>query len=110
MTSFIKKYRWDISFWTAQLLAWGGLVFIAYAFTPDMDGYKGSSVFYYGLISTFIIGILSTGLLRSFLKRVLNFDAFDSRQLIKVFFAITVAALIYFGLSYGFGHLVGKHS
>jgi hypothetical protein len=110
MASFIKKYRWDISFWTVQVLGWGGICFIAYAFTPDMDGYKGTNVFFYGLISTFVIGIFSTGLLRSILKRILNFDAFDSRQLIKIFIAIVIASLIYFGLSYGFGYWVGKHS
>ncbi|MGB3151097.1 MAG: histidine kinase [Maribacter sp.] len=110
MASFIKRYRWDISFWAVQLLGWGGLVFIAYAFTPDMDGYKGSEIFYYGLLSTFFIGILATSLLRSFLKRILNFDAFDSRQLLKIFLGITVASFIYFGISYGFGHFVGEYS
>lgn len=110
MASFIKKYRWQVSFWMVQLLGWGGLIFIAYAFTPDMDGYKESDIFYYGLLSTFFIGIFSTSLLRFFLKRILNFDAFDSSQLLKVFIGIALAALLYFGLSYGFGHLVGEYS
>lgn len=110
MGSFIHKHRWNISFWTVQLLGWGGIIFIAYAFTPDMDGYKESSTFYYGLASTFLIGIFSTSLLRYLLKHTLNFDAIDSRQIVKVFLWITVASLLYFGLSYGFGYLVGKYS
>lgn len=110
MASFIKKHRWAISFWMVQLLGWGGICFIAYAFTPDMDGYKGSNIFYYGLISTFFIGIFSTSLLRSFLKRILNFDAFDFRQVLKIGIGITIAALIYFGLSYGIGQLMRNYS
>jgi hypothetical protein len=110
MSSFIKRHRWHFYFWAVQFLGWGGLVFIAYAFTPDMDGYKASKLFYYGLASTFLIGVLTTSLLRSFLKKVLNFDAFDSKQLLKILAGIGVAALLYFGLSYGFGHFVGKFS
>jgi len=110
MSPFIKNHRWHFYFWIVQLLGWGGLVFIAYAFTPDMDGYKGSKLFYYGLIATFGIGIFATSILRSFLKRILNFDAFDARQLLKIFTGIVIAALIYFGLSYGFGYFSGKYS
>ncbi|MFD0796654.1 sensor histidine kinase [Maribacter chungangensis] len=110
MASFIKRHRWHFYFWSVQLLGWGGLVFIAYAFTPDMEGYKGSKLFYYGLIATFVIGISATGLLRYFLKRILNFDEFDSKQLFKILMGIAIAVLVYFGLSYGFGYLVGKYT
>lgn len=110
MASFIKRHRWHFYFWSVQLLGWGGLVFIAYAFTPDMEGYKGSKLFYYGLIATFVIGISATGLLRYFLKRILNFDDFDSKQLFKILTGIAIAVLVYFGLSYGFGYLVGKYT
>lgn len=110
MTSFVKKYRWSISFWVVQLMSWGGLVFIAYAFTPDMDGYKGSKVFNYGLISTFLIGIVSTSLLRSYLKRIINFDAFEKNQVVKILIGVACASLLYFGLSYGFGYCMGKYS
>lgn len=110
MASFIKRHKWHFYFWAVQLLGWGGLVFIAFAFTPDMDGYKGSKVFYYGLIATFVIGISATGLLRYFLNRILNFDAFDAKQLFKILAGIGIAVLIYFGLSYGFGYLIDKYT
>ncbi len=110
MASFIKRHRWHFYFWTVQFLGWGGLVFIAYAFTPDMDGYKGSKLFYYGLIATFVIGISATSFLRSFLNRILHLDEFDSKQLIKILIGIGIASFIYFGLSYGFGYLVGKYT
>jgi two-component system LytT family sensor kinase len=108
MASFIKKHRWAISFWLVQFLSWGGLVFIAYAFTPDADGYKGTYTFKYGLLSTFFIGIFSTSLLRYYLKRIINFDSFESGQIIKIIAGISVAAFMYFGLSYGAGYYMGK--
>lgn len=110
MTSFVKKYRWSISFWVVQLMSWGGLVFIAYAFTPDMDGYKSSKVFSYGLVSTFLIGIVSTSLLRSYLKGIVNFEAFEKKQIVKILLGVACASLLYFALSYGFGYCVGKYS
>ena len=109
MASFIKKHRWAISFWLVQLLSWGGLIFIAYAFTPDADGYKATKLFKYGLLSTFLIGVFSTGLLRFYLKRILNFDAFDAGQILKILIGISVVSLIYFGLSYGTGYYMGKY-
>ncbi len=108
MTAFIKKHRWSISFWLVQIMSWGGLVFIAYAFTPDADGYKASYTFKYGLLSTFLIGVLSTSILRFYLKRIINFDSFETSQIIKILIGIAVAALIYFGLSYGSGYCMGK--
>ena len=108
MASFIKKHRWAISFWFVQFMSWGGLVFIAYAFTPDADGYKGTDTFKYGLISTFFVGLISTSLLRYYLKRIINFDVFESSQILKILLGIAVAALVYFGLSYGTGYCMGK--
>ncbi len=108
MASFIKKHRWALSFWIVQFMSWGGLVFIAYAFTPDADGYKGTDTFMYGLLSTFLVGIISTSLLRYYLKRIINFDVFESSQILKILLGIAVAALIYFGLSYGAGYCSEK--
>lgn len=108
--SFIKKYRWSLSFWTVQFLGWGGMLFIGYTFTPDLDGYKASKVFHYSLFSSFFIGIFSTGALRYYLNYILNFDAFDGRQLLKIFIGLLIASLLYFGLSFGFGYLFGKYS
>lgn len=109
MASFIKKHRWAISFWLIQFLSWGGLVFIAYAFTPDAEGYKGTLTFKYGLLSTFFIGLFSTSVLRYYLKRIINFDSFESSQIFKILVGIAVAAFLYFGLSYGFGYCMGKY-
>ncbi len=110
MTSFVKKHKWNLSFWAVQFLGWGGILFIAYAFTPDLDGYKESKVFLYSLISSFFIGIFSTTLLRYYLIRIINFDTFEIRQLLKIFVGLLIASLLYFGLSYGFGYLLGKYS
>lgn len=109
MASYIKKHKWSISFWLVQLLSWGGLVFIAYAFTPDTDGYKATNLFKYGLLSTFLIGVFSTSLLRYYLKSIINFDAFGTGQIIKILIGISVVSLIYFGLSYGTGYYMGKY-
>jgi hypothetical protein len=110
MGDFIKKQRWSIAFWSVQLLGWGGLVFIAYAFTPDLDGYKQTNIFYYGLISSFVIGMFTTGLLRAYLKRTITLETFDVSQLIKGLIAVAVTAFLYFGLSFGFGYIFGKYA
>ena len=110
LKTFFRAYKWDISFWTVQLLSWGGLVFIAYAFTPNIEGYKQGKFFFYSLVATFIIGLVTTGILRGYLKRILNFDNFDSRQVVKIMVAILIVSLLYFGMSYAFGYGIGKYS
>ena len=106
LKTFFRAYKWDISFWTVQLLSWGGLIFIAYAFTPNIEGYKQGKVFFYSLVATFIIGLVTTGILRGYLKRILNFDNFDSRQVVKIMAAILIVSLLYFGMSYAFLYVI----
>lgn len=104
----IKKSstKWSLAFWTVNFLGWGGIVFIADAFTPNIDGYKETNYFIITLWATFVIGMLTTGLLRAYIKNI-GLDDFGKRELIKIFSAITVISLLYFGLSFGLGFLMG---
>ena len=105
----IKKSstKWSLAFWGVNLLGWGGIAFVAYAFTPSLDGYKETNHFLISILGTFAIGILTTGILRAFLKNI-TLDDFGKRELFKIFAAITVIALLYFGITYGFGYLLGR--
>lgn len=103
----LKKYRWDIAFWTVQVFGWGGLTYIAYLFTPNTDGYKETGFFYFLLIITFGIGVICTGLLRWYLNKNVSLDNFNTKELAKILVAITVSSLLYFGLSYCSGFLKG---
>lgn len=99
--------KWSLAFWGVNFLGWGGIAFVAYAFTPSLDGYKESNHFLISILGTFFIGMLTTGVLRAYLKNI-TLDDFGTRDLIKIFAAITVIALLYFGITYGFGYLLGR--
>ncbi len=102
-----NSLKWTLAFWAVNLFGWGGIAFIAYAFTPSADGYKETNLFLYTLLATFGIGIFTTTILREYLKRI-TFDDFGTKELLKIFGAITIISILYFGLTFGFGYLMGK--
>lgn len=99
--------KWSLAFWGVNLLGWGGIAFVAYAFTPSLDGYKESSHFLISILGTFVIGMLTTGILRAYLKNI-TLDDFGTRELLKILAAIALIALLYFGITYGFGYFLGR--
>ncbi|QLG46019.1 sensor histidine kinase [Costertonia aggregata] len=106
MDSFFKKYRWGLAFWAVNFSGWAGISFIAYAFTPSFDGYKDSNHFLISILATFVIGMLVTGILRAYLKHF-KLDNFGTKDLFKILSAITIISLLYFGLTYGSGYVIG---
>ena len=98
--------KWSLSFWIVNFLGWAGIAFEAYAFTPNIDGYKETNYFITSIWGAFFIGMLTTGLLRAYIKNI-GLDDFGKQKLIKIFSAITVIALLYFALSFGLGYLMG---
>ena len=98
--------KWSLSFWIVNYLGWAGIAFVAYAFTPNIDGYKETNYFITSIWGAFFIGMLTTGLLRAYIKNI-GLDDFGKQKFIKIFSAITVIALLYFALSFGLGYLMG---
>jgi len=107
MISVSKQHKWNIAFWTVQLLGWGGLMIFSYQFTPDFDGFKGSSIFKLLLLVSFLSGVISTSLLRFYLKRSLSLDSFGLRELSKITVGILVASAIYYLMNFSAGSFEG---
>ena len=106
MDDLLERYKWSIAFWAVQLIGWGGITYIGYLFTPNLEGFKQTSFFLFSLWAGLAIGLTCTGLLRAYLKRNILLDRFDSKQLWKILAAIVVGGLVYGGLSYGSGFLI----
>lgn len=98
------KRNWNLIFWSVQVFGWGSVLFIGFIFTPDMDGFKQSNLFYFSLLSSFFVGMFTTGLLRFFLKRKVDINEFRSRDFANIAIFTFLAASLYAGLSYFTGY------
>lgn len=99
------KTKWSLAFWTVNFLGWAGIVFVAYSFTPSMEGYKETKHFLMSLWVTFLIGMVTTGLLRAYIMNV-NLDDFSKNEILKILAAVLIASGLYFGLSLASGYLM----
>ncbi len=105
MTVFSGKNKWSIAFWTIQVTSWFGLLLFSYIVTPDFDGFKQSRLFKLSMIMSLVSGIISTALLRYYLKKNVSLDGFGVKELTKIFVAILIASGIYFLLNFSVGFL-----
>src|SRR5690606_9127503 len=101
----INNRRRNQIFWTLQLLGWGFVNSIAVIITKEIS----TNLAVYSAIMGVFIGIVSTSLLRWYLKRHVHFDSFVSRDLWKTFLAFILGAGLYGLLNQFFSFLYGKY-
>ncbi len=107
MSNWITKNKWNIAFWSTQLFGWGGLHLFSYVVTPDIDGYTETKFYAFALWASFFIGLVSTGLLRTYLKRNIFLEKFTSKEALKIALSVTITAIFYAVVSYSTGYLKG---
>ncbi len=108
MNRFIENHKWNIIFWAVNIFGWLGMSGVGFFFTPNVDGYRESAFFMVSLILGVDIGLLSTGLLRAYLKRNISLEQFSLKDLLKIVLSIVVIALVHSGLNIGSGLLLEK--
>ncbi|RNC89254.1 MAG: histidine kinase [Allomuricauda sp.] len=91
-------------FWILQLGGWGFLNMFSIVFLRKF----GPEFVIFSVFTGTFIGILSTTLLRYYLKRNISLDDFRAKEFLKIGGAILVAAIIYGGLSFVLGLAYGK--
>jgi len=96
---FFEHYRNQI-FWSLQLVGWSAWnltsIFLIKELSPSFT--------IYSTIAGIFIGVLSTSLLRWFLKRYVNFENFTGNDFLKISVSVLVAALIFGLLNFLFGY------
>ena len=108
MNRFIENHKWNLIFWGINIFGWLGISGIGFFFTPNIDGYRESAFFMVSLILGADIGLISTGLLRAYLKRKISLEQFSFKDFIKIILSIVVIALLHSGLNLGSGLLLEK--
>lgn len=101
--NFLEKNR-SLVFWSLQLLGWGFLNIISFFFLKKLSF---EFVLFNAVVGMFT-GILSTTLIRLYLRKHLTFDDFTLKTFSKVVLACLVGSIIYGGLSFVFGYLYAK--
>ena len=91
----------NIAFWVLQLLGWGFINAIA-ALIPQNVSIEMTI---FSVIVGIFIGILSTSILRWYLKRNVHFDSFGGKEIIKIIVSILVASTIFGLLNVFFGYI-----
>lgn len=101
--TFIERKR-NLVFWLLQLLGWGFINIFSIVFLNKL----GAAFVVFSVITGLFIGILTTSLLRIYLKKNVHFDSFTVVEIAKVIGAVLGAAVVYGGLNYAFGYAYGK--
>ena len=88
-------------FWLLQFLGWG-LMNILSLFLVKM---MSTSFIIYSIFAGMFVGIVSTSILRSYLRRKIFFDNFGLKEIIKIVVSTTIASAIYALLSVACGFI-----
>ncbi len=92
-------------FWSLQLLGWGGLNVFSVLLIRDLS----REFILYSVIAGTSIGIITTSLLRWYLKRYLSFDNFGLKDVAKILVSVIVVSILFGGLNFAFGYLYGRY-
>ncbi|MEM9000382.1 MAG: histidine kinase [Bacteroidota bacterium] len=92
-------------FWVLQFAGWGFLNLISVFFLKKLS----VAFVVFSIITGISVGILSTSLLRVYLKRKVFFENFGLSDLFKIVLSSLIAAFLYGSLSVGLGVLYEKY-
>ncbi|MGB5819244.1 MAG: histidine kinase [Saonia sp.] len=92
-------------FWLLQLVGWSAINLVALLF------WKKLSIEFLGfsIISGIFTGIVSTSLLRTYLKNNISLERFNVKAIGKITVSTIFAAFLFAGLNFVFGYLYGKY-
>ena len=88
-------------FWILQVLGWGLMNTLSLFMVKVMS----TSFIVFSILAGTFVGIISTSILRSYLKRNIFFDNFGLKEIIKIIVSTIVSSAIYAVLSIGAGFI-----
>jgi hypothetical protein len=91
-------------FWILQFLGWGSLSFFPILVLKELS----FEFMVFSVLSGFFTGVVSTTILRAYLKKEITFDGFGAKDVGKIFVAGIVCAILYAGMNFGLGYLYGR--
>lgn len=100
----ISTRKRNIAFWVLQLTGWVFINSIG-ALVPQNISFE--MVFFSIIVGTFI-GVVSTTILRWYLKKNVHFDSFGGREVLKIIVSTLVASTIFGLLNVFFGYIYIK--
>lgn len=101
---FLEKNR-NLLFWALQLFGWGSLNIVSVLVLKDLS----TEFIMYSVIAGTFIGIVSTSLLRWYLKHNIFFDGFSLRDFTKILVSTLLASAIFGLLNFGLGYLFANY-
>ncbi|MEE9363200.1 MAG: histidine kinase [Cellulophaga sp.] len=100
----IKKFFIKYLFWVIQLVSWGLFSAFSIKMAGILDGYKGFFVLFLAIL---LPGIITTSILRWFLKRYVSIKKFSFKGALKIGAGIIIAVFLYVKTNYLFGEIAG---
>ncbi len=92
-------------FWILQFLGWGFINILSIFILKKIS----TELLVYSILAGMFIGIFSTSLLRWYLKRNIQFEAFGPKDFLKILASFIFGATLFGSLNYAFGHLYAKY-
>jgi len=89
------------AFWTLQILGWGFINLVSVFVVKQIS----MSLLVYSVVMGTILGIFATSLLRLYLKRTIQFDAFGINEFVKILVSYLMAATLFGVLNFVFGYV-----
>ncbi|MEZ4811567.1 MAG: histidine kinase [Allomuricauda sp.] len=100
----LSKKKNNYIFWLLQFLGWGFINVISVFVLKKVS----VEFLAYSIIVGMAIGIFPTSLLRWYLKRNIQFEAFGLKEIIKIVVSLLITSVLFGGLNILFGYLYFK--
>lgn len=97
----LSEKRRNRIFWLLQFLGWGFMNILSLFLVKMMS----TSFIIFSIFAGMFVGIFSTSLLRSYLRRKIFFDNFGLKEIVKIIVSTTIASAIYALLSIASGFI-----
>ncbi|MEO9512002.1 MAG: histidine kinase [Flavobacteriaceae bacterium] len=100
----LNNRKGNYIFWILQFLGWGFINILSIFILKKVS----TELLIYSIIAGMFIGIFTTSLIRWYLKRNIQFEAFGLRDFLNILASFIVGAVLFGSLNYSFGHFYAK--
>ncbi|WP_431123174.1 sensor histidine kinase [Flagellimonas flava] len=101
----LTERKRNLVFWILQFLGWGFINMLSLFALKKVS----VALVVYSIITGMFIGVLTTSLLRWYLKRKVDFENFSRKDLLKILGGYVSGAGLFGVMNYGFGYLYVKN-
>lgn len=97
----LSNKKREYAFWALQILGWGFINLVSVFVVKQIS----ISLLVYSVVMGTILGVFATAMLRMYLKRAVQFDAFGVKEFVKILVSYMIAATLFGGLNFVFGYV-----